>query len=367
MASSAKISPTPPETLPADFSEWDSEDTAAALPAEKRELKPTPRPAPAPDPPTQMASMRIPAPAPVSPQSNAPTLTPAAAFADAEAFFQTFRPRYIDPEEFEPKPKHRFQLPNKKILAAFGIGVIVLLLTVVALLYPRLTAKPAHGKQTVIPSPSAAAPQTGSAPQQQAALPRTEAAPQAQSPPNREPVAAPPAAVVTPAATQPQVQSEMMDRQLSEPTRIPDNIKLKPEKDAPPATGFGATSMDSVGGSGTAPVGNVFGGQGRPKVKVEAPKVVNVSAGVAVGMLVQKTTPLYPQIAKTARVQGTVVLQATISKTGAIEGLRVISGPDMLRQAAVDAVRTWRYKPYLLNNQPVEVETTVNVVFSLTT
>jgi protein TonB len=82
-------------------------------------------------------------------------------------------------------------------------------------------------------------------------------------------------------------------------------------------------------------------------------------------MLIQKTQPVYPPIAKAARVSGTVVLQATISKTGSIEGLRVVSGPAMLQSAAMDAVRTWRYKPYLLNNDPVEVETTINVIFTL--
>ena len=83
------------------------------------------------------------------------------------------------------------------------------------------------------------------------------------------------------------------------------------------------------------------------------------------GNLLDKTVPQYPAIAKAARIQGTVVLQATISKTGAIQNLRVISGPPMLQQAALDAVRSWRYKPYLLNGDPVEVETTVNVVFNL--
>ena len=100
-------------------------------------------------------------------------------------------------------------------------------------------------------------------------------------------------------------------------------------------------------------------------MKAAAPKKVNISAGVAVGMLLQKTQPVYPPIAKAARVSGTVVLQATISKTGTIENLRVVSGPAMLQQAAMDAVKTWRYRPYLLNNEPVEVETTVNVIFTL--
>jgi protein TonB len=82
-------------------------------------------------------------------------------------------------------------------------------------------------------------------------------------------------------------------------------------------------------------------------------------------MLLQKTVPIYPPIAKAARVQGTVVLQATISKTGTIENLQVVSGPAMLQQAAMDAVKQWRYRPYLLNNEPVEVDTTVNVIFTL--
>jgi protein TonB len=86
---------------------------------------------------------------------------------------------------------------------------------------------------------------------------------------------------------------------------------------------------------------------------------------VAAGMLLQKTIPVYPPIAKAARVSGTVVLQAVISKSGTIENLKVISGPAMLQGAAQDAVRSWRYRPYLLNGEPVEVETTVNVVFTL--
>jgi periplasmic protein TonB len=81
--------------------------------------------------------------------------------------------------------------------------------------------------------------------------------------------------------------------------------------------------------------------------------------------LIQKTQPVYPPIAKAARVSGTVVIQATISKSGTIENLKVISGPAMLQQSALDAVRSWRYRPYLLNNDPVEVETTINVIFTL--
>ena len=75
--------------------------------------------------------------------------------------------------------------------------------------------------------------------------------------------------------------------------------------------------------------------------------------------------PTYPVLGKAMRVEGTVVLAATISKTGTIENLRAVGSPHMLQQPALDAVKTWRYRPYLLNDQPVEVETTVNVIFTL--
>jgi protein TonB len=123
--------------------------------------------------------------------------------------------------------------------------------------------------------------------------------------------------------------------------------------------------MEGLGGSPGGVIGGIFKGSAAPTVKVEAPKKVSISGGVAAGNLLQQTRPVYPPIAKAARVQGTVVLQATISKTGTITGLRVVSGPAMLQGSALDAVRTWRYRPYLLSGEPVEVETTVNVIFSL--
>ncbi len=96
-----------------------------------------------------------------------------------------------------------------------------------------------------------------------------------------------------------------------------------------------------------------------------APRAVRLSSLVVEGMLVHKTIPVYPQIAVSTRTQGTVVLQATISRNGTIENLHVVSGPAMLQQAALDAVSTWRYRPYMLNGQTIEVETMVNVVFKI--
>jgi protein TonB len=80
---------------------------------------------------------------------------------------------------------------------------------------------------------------------------------------------------------------------------------------------------------------------------------------------VNKVLPVYPADAKKARIQGTVVLQAVVGKDGNVENLRVLSGPSQLQQSALDAVRQWTYKPYLLNGDPIEVKTTVNVNYSL--
>jgi len=153
------------------------------------------------------------------------------------------------------------------------------------------------------------------------------------------------------------VRADVMYDQLTAPTRIPQEMKNQVADNAPPPANFATEGMG--GGSTNA---SVFNGPAQSVVKA---KPVVISAGVAVGMLIQKTTPAYPSIAKSARVSGTVVLQATISKEGAIKDLRVVDGPTMLRKPAIDAVRTWRYKPYKLNGEPTEVETTINVIFSL--
>ena len=90
-----------------------------------------------------------------------------------------------------------------------------------------------------------------------------------------------------------------------------------------------------------------------------------VSTGVLNGMLLTPISPVYPQIARAAHVEGSVVIEAVISKTGRIESLNVVSGPEMLRTAALDAVRQARYAPYKLNGDPVEVQTVITVVFRL--
>jgi protein TonB len=162
-----------------------------------------------------------------------------------------------------------------------------------------------------------------------------------------------------------QLKSEMLNNELQAPSKIPKTIKDVKESAAPPMAGV--SGMEGMGGGSQGGVmGGILGGIGTgPAVKAAPPKKLSISSGVMAGNLLDKVIPQYPAIAKAARIQGTVVLQATISKAGSITNLRVISGPPMLQQAAMDAVRSWRYRPYLLNGDPVEVETTVNVVFNL--
>jgi TonB family protein len=97
----------------------------------------------------------------------------------------------------------------------------------------------------------------------------------------------------------------------------------------------------------------------------KAPRQVTVPAGEMAHNLLTKVVPIYPPAAKKARIQGKVVLSGVIGTDGNVESLRVLSGPQELQQSALDAVRQWTYQPYLVNGEPVEVETTVNVIYSL--
>jgi periplasmic protein TonB len=92
---------------------------------------------------------------------------------------------------------------------------------------------------------------------------------------------------------------------------------------------------------------------------------VHVSSGVTSGMLLSPILPVYPAIAKAAHIEGAVIMEAVISKAGRIESLHVVSGPEMLRRAALDAVQAARYQPYRLNGELTEVQTTITVVFRL--
>jgi protein TonB len=202
----------------------------------------------------------------------------------------------------------------------------------------------------------------------------TEALPKQQlmtflvAPPPPPPPPPPPAAA--PIKVVKQIQTEVINGQLRTPTKIPEKVQMIKEEEAPPPM----TSMAGVvggvpGGVPGGQMGGVIGGiisSTQVAVpKVATPQRVRVSQGVTQGLLIRKVQPTYPPLARQARIQGQVVLQAEISKGGNIENLRLISGHPMLAPAAIEAVKQWRYKPYILNGEPVAVETQVVVNFTL--
>ena len=159
------------------------------------------------------------------------------------------------------------------------------------------------------------------------------------------------------------MQPQIQGGQIFAPPAIP---RIPYIADSPETLAYiNPANMDTDSG-GPGGGNNPFGSQShRPVVREPVRGPVRVSGMVVEGLLIKKTVPIYPAIAKATGTQGTVVLQATISRNGTIEDLRVASGSAMLQRAALEAVKTWRYRPYLLDGEPVEVETTVNVVFKL--
>jgi len=179
-------------------------------------------------------------------------------------------------------------------------------------------------------------------------------------PPPPPPPAATPVKVV-------KIQSELDNGQLRTPTAIPKKIQMIKEDEAPPAAAgvVGGVPGGVPGGTMGGVLGSVMSSMPTAVPKVATPQRVRVSQGVSQGLLIHKVLPQYPPLARQARIQGVVVLEALIGKDGGIQNLHVVSGHPMLTNAALDAVKQWRYKPYYLNGEPVEVETTINVNFSL--
>jgi periplasmic protein TonB len=180
----------------------------------------------------------------------------------------------------------------------------------------------------------------------------------------------PPPAVTPEIKIVKKIVSELDNGELRTPTKIPKKVAMiKEDETPPPSAGVAGVVGGVPGGVPGGAMGGVLGGiiGNTPTVvpKAATPQRVRVSQGVSQGLLIRQVKPNYPALARQARIQGTVVLQALISKDGSIENLHLVSGHPMLAPAAIDAVKQWKYKPYFLNGEPVEVETTINVNFTL--
>ena len=177
----------------------------------------------------------------------------------------------------------------------------------------------------------------------------------------------PPAPVPLTSGPRPSHASNLSPGQLLQPPTIPNssaNLNEQPVASSPDVSGLGVE-----GGTGTSRHG-VWGSVG-PSVDVVPPPPaaapthpLKVSRW-AEGNLIYRVQPIYPPIARQARIQGSVELRAIVSRAGTIENLAVVSGHPILVKAALEAVRQWRYRPYLLNGDPIEVETDITVNFVL--
>jgi periplasmic protein TonB len=148
---------------------------------------------------------------------------------------------------------------------------------------------------------------------------------------------------------------------LLSPHGIPSRINLSADTSEAPVAKFGS-------GWGDGPplaIGSGLGDGVSAHVSIVPARPLRVSAGVSQGLLIAPIRPVYPQIARTAHVEGVVVVEAVISKAGRIESARAVSGPAMLRQAALDAVGAARYSRFQLNGESTEVETTITITFRL--
>jgi protein TonB len=200
------------------------------------------------------------------------------------------------------------------------------------------------------------------------ALPRTQLMTFLVAPPPPPP---PPPPAAAPVKIVKVIQTDIVNGELRTPTKIPQKVQMIKEDEAPPPVMSTAGVIGGVpGGVPGGQMGGVIGGivnaaSNLPVPKIATPQRIRVSSGVQSGLLIRKVNPTYPPLARQARIQGVVILQAQISKEGNIENLQLISGHPMLAPAAIEAVKQWKYKPYLLNGEPVEVETQVQVNFTL--
>ncbi|MBV9084332.1 MAG: energy transducer TonB [Acidobacteriaceae bacterium] len=187
------------------------------------------------------------------------------------------------------------------------------------------------------------------------------------------PVAAPPQAkeVTNSVPSRPLVRKFLPH--LTAPHVIPNRVNTVIDTPIPPDIGIPGAVDQSVTGNALGP--NIIGSMpdGAPPPQVTAtpkPKAssspVRVGIGVAEANLIHRVQPVYPPLAKAARVQGVVEFRAIITKTGNIENLQLVRGYPLLVEAARQAVLQWKYRPTLLNGEPVEVVTDIIVNFTLT-
>lgn len=209
-------------------------------------------------------------------------------------------------------------------------------------------------------------------------LPKSQLASLLIAPPPPPPPPPPPAAAA-PVKVVKVIPRQFDAGRLMAPKQIPKEIAIIKEDDMPPPSGavgvVGGVPGGVPGGTAGGVIGSIIGGVPSaappppPPVK-EAPKAaapqrIRVGGNVQQAKLVRQPRPSYPPLAKQARIQGTVRFNAIIGKDGTIQNLTLVSGHPLLVPSATDAVKQWVYQPTLLNGEPVEVVTQIDVNFTL--
>lgn len=198
------------------------------------------------------------------------------------------------------------------------------------------------------------------------ALPKTQLMSFLNVPPPPPPPPPPPAK----APPRIQVHPVTMAQLMKAPTVIPKTIAKIKDQPITQSTGVVGGVVGGVpGGQAGGVLGGIIGGVSAapppPPPPPKTPQRIRVGGQVEAAKLIYKPTPEYPPLAKMARIQGTVKLEAVIAKDGTIQDLKVLSGHPLLVKAALNAVKQWRYQPTLLNGEPVEVVTEIDVNFTL--
>jgi protein TonB len=212
------------------------------------------------------------------------------------------------------------------------------------------------------------------------ALPKNQLTSFLVAPPPPPPPPPPPAAVAQPKVVK-VIPRQFDAGRLMAPKAVPKEVAIIKEEELPPPSAGAVGVVGGVpGGVAGGSVGGVLGGvigsvptaappPPPPPVKVEAkpvtPQRIRVGGNVQQAKLVRQPKPVYPPLAKQARISGVVRLNAIISKDGTIQNLSVISGHPLLVPSAMEAVKQWVYAPTLLNGEPVEVVTQIDVNFTL--
>lgn len=355
MASSEAMKRKRVETLPADFNDWDEREPPSTLPPDFREFDPSP------EGEEQGPVLVRPVTTPV-PQAGVSKLVTremetAGSREIANLSIPKSRPELepkVDEEDLEEQGKSRKGI----IIGAIGAVVILASATTLFVLKRSPEKVPTAKHLTLSSTPMAAQPQASVS--------------------GEKPAAGKPVASDTPTAVQPDASTETtsptpqapavdtagMQSQLDAPSRISGDLKKPGHPEAPPQGSINIAGADALGGGNTG-FDHLFSGKSNPQVRIDIPTKVNVSTTQAMGMLMHKVEPMYPTIARSARVSGTVRMQILVGKDGGVRSVRVVDGPRLLQSAAVDAVKSWRFRPYTISNQTVEMDTMVSIAFKL--